>query len=500
MKDEMIDAYMVDAGGVPVEVKIRWINKEKKYFIVLPAFEKATNALINNLRSRVAQELYVRNPEKMETVVSDDFKTKIGKILERWIDEMVPQIDRETKNSIIVSIMNESFGLGEIEFLLKDTNLEEIVINALGEPVRAYHRRYGWLTTNITITSDEDVQKYAKSIARYVGTELTIRDPLLDAHLPNGDRINAVLNPLSDKGTSITIRMFARDPWTLADFVKNKTISDEVLALIWVMLQYEMNVLVSGGTGSGKTSLLNIILPFIQPNQRIISIEDTRELQLPAFLYWYPMRTRKANQEGEGEISMADLLINSLRMRPDRIVLGEVRRGDDAEILFEAMHTGHSVYATLHADTSHQTIRRLTNPPINIHPSLIEAIHLNVVMFRDRRAGVRRVSQVAEIIPTEVGTEITVRPNILYKWRARTDDIVKASEDIRLFQELALHTGFSRTEINEEIENKRKIINWIVGKNLRSLQDVGAVMKSYYSDPDEVYAVVEKNGDPAKII
>jgi archaeal flagellar protein FlaI len=496
----IIDSYMIDANGLPVEVKIKLHNKQMTYSIILPTFEDATNALITNLRNRVAQELYLRSAENVETLISPEFRGRLSKMLGRWIDDMVPEINKETKNSIITSIMNESFGMGEIEYLLMDKNLEEIVINSMGQPVRTYHRRHGWLTTNIIIETDEEVQRYAKSVARYVGAELTIREPLLDAHLPNGDRINAVLNPLSDKGTSITIRMFARDPWTLTDFIKNKTISDDVLALIWLMMQYEMNILVSGGTGSGKTSLLNIILPFIQPNQRIVSIEDTRELQLPEFLYWYPMRTRKANQEGEGEISMSDLLINSLRMRPDRIVLGEVRRGQDAEILFEAMHTGHSVYATLHADTSHQTLRRLTNPPIDIHPSLLEAIHLNVVMFRDRRAGVRRISQVAEVIPSEVGNEVTVRPNILYKWRARTDDIVKASEDIRLFQEFSLHTGLTRTEINEEIEKKRKILNWVVDKNVRTLQDIGEVMRTYYLDQDGTYSKIEKNADVTSII
>ena len=144
--------------------------------------------------------------------------------------------------------------------------------------------------------------------------------------------------------------------------------------MIWLAIEYEMNILFSGGTASGKTTMLNVCMPFVQPNSRIISIEDTRELQLPDFLYWTPLVTRLPNPEGKGEINMLDLLINSLRMRPDRIILGEMRRAREAEVLFEAMHTGHSVYSTVHADTTSETISRLTNPPLNVPPNLLKAV------------------------------------------------------------------------------------------------------------------------------
>lgn len=175
------------------------------------------------------------------------------------------------------------------------------------------------------------------------------------------------------------------------DFINNKTCNIEIAALLWLAIGYEMNVLISGGTGSGKTSFLNACMPFIPPNQRVISIEDTRELMLPEFLYWTPLVTRTPNAEGKGEVSMLDLLVNSLRMRPDRIILGEMRKQQEAMVLFEAMHTGHSVYATVHADTSAETISRLVNPPLNVPPNLLKSVNLNVVMFRDRRKGIRRI-------------------------------------------------------------------------------------------------------------
>ena len=157
--------------------------------------------------------------------------------------------------------------------------------------------------------------------------------------------------PISVEGNTMTIRKFASKPWTVTDLINTQTISLDAASLIWMGIQYELSTLIAGGTATGKTSMLNAIANFFPPNQRIISIEDTREIQLPSFLHWIPMVTRLPNPEGKGEVSMLDLLVNSLRMRPDRILVGEIRRKREAEVLFEAIHTGHSVYATVHANS-----------------------------------------------------------------------------------------------------------------------------------------------------
>ena len=210
---------------------------------------------------------------------------------------------------------------------------------------------------------------------------------------------------------------------------------------------------------------------------------------LPDFLYWTPLVTRTPNPEGKGEVSMLDLLINSLRMRPDRIILGEMRRHEEAMVLFEAMHTGHSVYATVHADSAAETISRLINPPISVPPNLLKAVNLNVVMHRDRRKGIRRVFQIAEF---EASADMA-KANVIYRWILEQDRIAKHSESSRFFEEISRNTGMSDTEINKDLEEKKKIISWLIQHNLRSLQEIGKVINLYYKNRETLMKAINKN-------
>ena len=407
----------------------------------------------------------------------------------RLISERLPNINEETETFLIGNLIQEMLGLGKIEFLINDPNLEEIVIVSSKEPIRVFTKKYGWLSTNIQIANEEDILNYSNIIARRIGRQITILNPLLDAHLVSGDRINAVLYPINTKGNTITIRKFARDPFTIIDLINNRTCDIDTAVLIWIGIEYEMNIIISGGTASGKTVILNAMLPFIPPNHRIISIEDTRELMLPDFLYWTPLVTRSPNPEGKGEVSMLDLLINSLRMRPDRIILGEMRKHEEAMVLFEAMHTGHSVYATLHADSAQETVNRLTNPPLSIPANLLSAVNLNLVMFRDRRRGIRRISQIAEF---EISGNTAVA-NIIYRWSPENDKIIKHGESNRFMEDIGRNTGMSIKEINQNLEEKRKILAWMVKNKLRGIENFGKVMNYFYRNRDLLLNAIEKN-------
>jgi flagellar protein FlaI len=374
---------------------------------------------------------------------------------------------------LINYILQQNIGLGNIEILLKDNYLEEIVINNADEMACVYHRKYGWLKTNIRISDENRIRYYSTIIGRDVGKEITTLNPLMDAHLKTGDRVNATLSPISSKGNTLTIRKFAVKPWTITDFLKEKTISYEAAAFIWMAVQNELSVIIAGGTASGKTSMLNVVANFFPPNQRIISLEDTRELMLPNILHWVPLETRLPNPEGKGGISMLDLVVNSLRMRPDRILVGEIRRKQEAEVLFEAMHTGHSVYGTLHANNIRETINRLTQPPVGLPKQILSALSLIAVQHINRRNGKRRTLQIGEVMHNG-----DAKP--LMQLDIVKDTLEKISDPTAIFETLKLYIGLSKEDVEKDISEKIGILKWMVRNNITDINKIGIIMSRYY--------------------
>ena len=495
MPEQQFASYNLICEGVSVPVTIMGQGKRFRYYLSLPKFEPPTLALLDGIKSKLILELDISNIEVFDQIVIDRLKVQFKKRADEFITKEIPTISKDSKYHMISRLIREMLGLGDIEFLLADENLEEIVINASVEYIRVYHRKFGWLETNLKIESENQILNYSNIIARRIGRQISTLTPLLDAHLVSGDRANSVLFPISGKGNTLTIRKFARDPWTAVDLIKNSTVSVEIFALLWLAVEYEMNVIISGGTAAGKTSILNICMAFLPPNHRVISIEDTRELQLPNHLFWTPLTTREPNVEGKGKVGMLDLLVNSLRMRPDRIILGEMRKQEEAEVMFEAMHTGHAVYATVHADSMSETIRRLINPPIQTPANLLDAVDLNIVMFRDRRRGIRRVSQIGEFIVSEESGRTTVKPNLLYRWDPNKDKIVEHSASVKLYDKLSTHTGMSYNEIQKDLKEKQDILNWLVKNDVRDIYNVGKSIADYYLDKESILKRIKGKPD-----
>ncbi|MEK6812582.1 MAG: ATPase, T2SS/T4P/T4SS family [Nanoarchaeota archaeon] len=489
-----VDSYRIKANELDIEVSITLTEGVLRYYVIIPFLNPGTVALMEHIKTQLITTVAVTSSEVLEPKAVDELKMKFRQHAAMLIKNSLPTIDEETLQFLVSVLIQETLGLDKLEYLINDDNLEEIVVVSSHEPIRVFHKKYGWLITNLTITVESQIHNIANIIARRIGRQVTILTPLLDAHLMSGDRANVVLFPISSKGNTITIRRFARDPWTMTDFIQNKTIEPRLLSLMWLAIQYEMNMLISGGTASGKTTVLNICMPFIPPTQRIISIEDTRELSLPKFLYWCPLVTRDPNAEGRGGVTMLDLLVNSLRMRPDRIILGEMRKKDQAQVLFEAMHTGHSVYATLHADSLQETIDRLTHPPIEVPPNLLEAVNLTVVMFRDRRKRIRRIYQVGEFLVSEDEGRTIVQPNLIYRWKPGEDKIVAHNKPLHLFEELSRRTGMSLPEIQQDLQDKQNILMHMVKHNIRELNQVGEIMNHYYTDTDALMKKLKISG------
>ncbi|MFQ5474555.1 MAG: ATPase, T2SS/T4P/T4SS family [Candidatus Nanoarchaeia archaeon] len=484
--EKLIDRYKFKSINIPIEITIKRISGEYVpiYAVNIAEISQSTMIVLEKIREKLVEEVnlgIVDIRAESENVAEERFEKTIHLLIKKHF----PGVSEHTKDFLTTYLIQRSLGLGHLEILNDDPNLEEIVVNSAKDPVWVYHKKHGWLKTNIELPSEERVRYYAAAIGRKVGKQISVLEPLLDAHLAEGDRVNATLFPISTAGNTITLRRFSREPWTIAHMMEFGTISADAAAFIWAAIQYEMSAIIAGGTASGKTSMLNVLANFFPPNQRIISIEDTREIKLPKFLHWVPMSTRLPNVEGRGKVTMEDLLVNSLRMRPDRIIVGEVRRSREAETLFEAIHTGHSCYATFHANDVRETINRLTNPPINVPSTLLPAISLIVVQYRNRRNGLRRTFQIAEI-----GHDSKAR--ILKQYDARRDVLQNVNKSRTVINQLALYTGKTMQELKKDMEEKGKILKWIVKQQVKDVDHVGMVMAEYYTDPKNLMSYVNK--------
>jgi len=490
-KGKIISSYTFVADGVPASVVISDTEKDKYYTITLVEFGTATKIFLDLIRDEMLRQM----PVNAQLDVSDVEKaTKVRKDFQNQIKTYISQFafGKETEDLLVGVLLHKLFGLGEIELLDQDDWLEEIIINNSKSPVGVYHRKFGWLKSNLYMPDEESIFNFASQIGRRAGRQIATLTPILDARYESGDRVCATLSPISAHGNTITIRRFARNPWTVGNLVGEPgySMTPEMAGMLWQAIHYEMNVIIAGGTASGKTTALNALAAFIPTNQRIVTIEDTREIMLPVYQWnWVPLLTRNANAEGLGEVSMLDLMVTALRMRPDRIVLGEMRRQSEAEVLFEAMHTGHSVISTLHADTAMQALRRLTSPPINLPPSDLDAVHLLVVQYRDRRRNIRRTLEIAELVGGQTETDLTT--NTIYRWRPRTDSFDMVGEPNKYLKEINLHTGMTKDEIYQDIANRAVIIKWLIKNKMNDIESVGRIMALYYSKPNEILEIAK---------
>jgi archaeal flagellar protein FlaI len=484
----VISTYDFVSENIPINIKI-YIKKGEFvpiYDVSISGISKNTEIVLEKIREELTNQVSLGMVDILNVKDTGIIEKKFSEAIGTLLNKHFPDADKKVIGFLKSYLIQKSLGLGSIETLMDDINLEEIAVNCMEDPVWVYHVKHGWLKTTIMLQSEEQIRHFASMIGRKVGRQITILEPLMDAHLSSGDRVNATLEPISVKGNTITLRKFAAKPWTITDFISSQTISTAAAALIWLGVQFELSSLIAGGTATGKTSMLNVVANFFPPNQRVISIEDTREIQLPKFLHWVPMITRLPNPEGKGEISMLDLLVNSLRMRPDRIIVGEIRRKREAEVLFEAIHTGHSVYATVHANDTRETLTRLTNPPIEIPKSMLPAISMIIVQYRNRRTGIRKTFQISEISPNS-------EANVLIQLDIKSGKLNKVNKSKSLLNTIGLFTGFTKNELNRSIKEKETVLKWLVKQKINSVDEVGKVMAEYYTQTDYLMKFVKKN-------
>ena len=397
-------------------------------------------------------------------------------------------VSNEYLDTLSRKLLRDIVGYGEIDSLINDDDLEEIMIIGINKPIYVYHRQQGMMKTNIQYNDEEDLMNLIDTIARQINRRIDQESPILDGRLRDGSRINATIPPVSADGPSLTIRKFKKDPLTIIDLINSKTMSLELASFFWMCFDglgvKSANAIISGGTSSGKTTTLNALTSFINPKERIITIEDTLELQLP-HEHVIRMETRPANVENKGELTMNDLVKNSLRQRPDRIIVGEVR-ASEAITLFTALNTGHSGFGTLHSNSARETITRLINKPMSVPEIMIQAIDFIIMqnrIYTPSGVSYRRISEVAEVVGIEEGV---IQLNKIFEWNPERDEIENVSVASNTLTQIASLSGNSINEIYKEIQNREIVLNHMIQQNIHSVNDVKAVIDLYYKNPQNV--------------
>ncbi|MDH7491835.1 MAG: type II/IV secretion system ATPase subunit [Methanolinea sp.] len=355
-------------------------------------------------------------------------------------------------------------GYGPIDPLMHDQYIEDISCNGYTSPVFVYHTNYGSIPTNITFTAQE-LNRYVLKLSQKADKQVSISSPLLDAPLPDGSRAQITYTDvISSKGSSFTIRRFKSDPMTPVNLIRYGTYDPEILAYIWLAVENRKSMIIVGGTASGKTSTMNAISYFIPLTAKIVSLEDTREIQLP-HKNWLPTRTREtSSQSAKGDIDLFSLLRASLRQRPEYIIVGEVR-GPEAQTLFQAMNTGHTTYSTLHAGSVEESINRLVNPPINVPRAMFGALDLMVVQLLQYQEGraVRRCLSLNEI---SVDAQANISYHELYRWNPRTDVFERNYYRSRVLDDIAYARGWTRSETEEQLSLRAHALGIMARKGI----------------------------------
>lgn len=463
-----------------------------QYEIINQNYTSEEKILLKEIRENLVDlaistgETFQENDEKLLNNIKSFLFERIEETLEN------NDISNEYLDNLSRKLLRDITGYGEIDPLIQDDDLEEIMIIGINKPVFVYHRKYGMMKTNITFKDEQELIDLIDGIARQINRRIDQESPILDGRLLDGSRINATIPPISADGPSLTIRKFRKDPFTIIDLINSKTISIELAAFFWLCFDglgvKSANAIISGGTSSGKTTTLNALSAFINPSERIITIEDTLELQIP-HEHVIRMETRPANVENKGELTMNDLVKNSLRQRPDRIIVGEVR-AEEAITLFTALNTGHSGFGTLHSNDARETITRLTNKPMSVPEIMIQAIDFIIMqnrIYTSSGVSFRRISEVAEVVGMEDGV---VQLNKIFQWNPETDTIENISISSRTLSQIANLSGNSINELYHEIEKRELVLRYMHENGIRSVEDVNFVLESYYKSPEEVLSKI----------
>jgi flagellar protein FlaI len=492
-----IECYPVLEPFVFIKILKDSKSLDKYYKSIEPQLNDAERVSLNFIQETLIKSIDIRLDEvdtlKVEAFLSD----RIGHI----VKDYNLMVDDVLKNKILYYVKRDFVWYGQIDPVMRDPNIEDISCDGSGQPIFLFHRKYGSLKSNIQFSDEDVLSKYVVMLAQKCGKHISIAEPMLDATMPDGSRIQMTLSKaVTSKGSTFTIRRFKADPITATDLIAFKTMSSEMVAYLWLAVENGINALIAGGTASGKTSTLNAISLFIPRESKIVSIEETREINLP-HPNWIPGVVRSGfgevkNDKLAGEIDLYDLMKAALRQRPEYILVGEIR-GKEAYVLFQAMATGHTTYSTFHADSAQSLIHRLEGKPIEIPRVMLQSLDIVTIQVQAEvgEKRVRRVKQIVEIVDIDPMTK-EILTNEVFRWDPVQDQFYFSGKSY-VMERIRNQHGESKEEMLDELSRRVEILDWMKENNIRAFKDVARIVSSYLDTPDDVIEKVRK-GNQAK--
>ncbi len=474
-----VERYWVDEPYAFVVVLFQEDTDTYLYYMVEPKLTPFEEGYLNELKNRLQSALLVT-----EVGEGVDKEGILRENIDRVLIDYGIELEPISYYKITYYVVRDYIELGRLTPVTKDKLIEDISCNGYDNPIFLYHKNYTNIETNVTYGKKE-LDSFIIMLAQRGGKHISVSNPMVDAAMPDGSRIQMTLGEeITTHGSTFTIRKFKDVPLSPVDLIIWKTFSSEQMAYIWLCIENAKSLIFAGGTASGKTSSLNAVALFMPPKAKIITLEDTREVQLP-HLNWIPGLTREAfTPDGSGAVDMYELLRAALRQRPEYIIVGEVR-GKEAITLFQAMSTGHTTFSTLHADSVDTAIHRLENPPISVPRTMIEALDIISIQAQTYTKGkrVRRNMNIVEIAEVDAMTK-AIKTIDIFKWDSATDTfpnvgISKALEDIRV------RRAWSTAELREQLEGRRKVLDHMVQKDIKDYRAVAKIIRAYMANQDK---------------
>jgi len=437
-------------------------------------------------RLRNILEYELKAPEPDETLV-ESFHKQVPDILanHQKAFEGIPQIGIR---KILYYLERDLIGYGKIDALMFDPYVEDVSCSGVNKPIYLWHRKYENIKTSVVFRDEEELNDFIMKVVHRAGKHVSIAYPIVDLPLPGKHRLAVSFGrETTPAGTSFTIRKFREDPFTIIDLIENETIDETIAAYLWLLMENKMSVMFVGATGAGKTTALNAIACLTRPDYKIVSVEEVAEINLPHENWTSTIARPGFGADKQGEITLYDLIKAAVRHRPDLIIVGEVR-GEEAYVLFQALATGHGGLCTIHAEDVETTIKRLTQPPMNIPPSIFSLMNCMIVVKHVRSPAFlesgRRLSSRKFVRVAEIEDANTIHD--VFSWNPSTDTFQQDLEGGYLLSKIAKNLDVPLDVLFEELERRKKMLLEMVEHNVRDFRSVNRALSRYYKNPSLV--------------